>query len=182
MADTEKKWYVLRAVSGKEGKVKEYIDTQLRLNEKLAERVFEVLLPMEKHATVRKDGKRVVKEKLSLPGYVLVQANMSPDVASTLRFMPNVLGFLGGMSDPSPVRQADINRLLGNVEETELDEVQDIPYLVGETVQVTDGPFSGFHGVIEEVNTEKHKLKVMVMIFGRQNPLELSFMQVAKEE
>ena len=76
MADTEKKWYVLRAVSGKEGKVKEYIDAQLRLNEKLAERVFEVLLPMEKHATVRKDGKRVVKEKLSLPGYVLVQANM----------------------------------------------------------------------------------------------------------
>ena len=118
MADTEKKWYVLRAVSGKEAKVKEYIDAQLRLNEKLAERVFEVLLPMEKHATVRKDGKRVVKEKLSLPGYVLVQANMTPDVASTLRFMPNVLGFLGGMSEPSPVRQADINRLLGNVEDT----------------------------------------------------------------
>ena len=84
-----KEWYVLRAVSGKEAKVKEYIDAQLRLNEKLAERVFEVLLPMEKHATVRKDGKRVVKEKLSLPGYVLVQANMTPDVASTLRFMPN---------------------------------------------------------------------------------------------
>ena len=98
MADTEKKWYVLRAVSGKEAKVKEYIDAQLRLNEKLAERVFEVLLPMEKHAAVRKDGKRVVKEKLSLPGYVLVQANMTPDVASTLRFMPNVLGFLGGLN------------------------------------------------------------------------------------
>ena len=104
------------------------------------------------------------------------------DVASTLRFMPNVLGFLGGMSDPSPVRQADINRLLGNVEDTELEEVQNVPYVVGETVQVTDGPFSGFHGIIEEVNAEKHKLKVMVMIFGRQNPLELSFMQVAKEE
>ena len=182
MAETEKKWYVLRAVSGKEAKVKEYIDAQLRLNEKLAERVFEVLLPMEKHATVRKDGKRVVKEKLSLPGYVLVQANMTADIASTLRFMPNVLGFLGGMSDPSPVRQADINRLLGNVEDTELEEVQNVPYVVGETVQVTDGPFSGFHGIIEEVNAEKHKLKVMVMIFGRQNPLELSFMQVSKEE
>ena len=112
---------------------------------------------MEKHATVRKDGKRVVKEKLSLPGYVLVQANMTPDVASTLRFMPNVLGFLGGMSEPSPVRQADINRLLGNVEDTELEEVQNVPYMVGETVQVTDGPFSGFHGIIEEVNAEKHK-------------------------
>ena len=79
------------------------------------------------------------------------------------------------MSEPSPVRQADINRLLGNVEDTELEEVQNVPYMVGETVQVTDGPFSGFHGIIEEVNAEKHKLKVMVMIFGRQNPLELSF-------
>lgn len=182
MADTDKKWYVLRAASGKEAKVKEYIDAQLRLNEKLAERVFEVLLPVEKHATVRKDGKRVIKEKLSLPGYVLIQANMNADVASALRFMPNVLGFLGGTSEPTPVRQNDINRLLGNSEDTVLDEVQDIPYVVGETVKVTDGPFSGFHGVIEEVNSEKHKLKVMVMIFGRQNPLELGFMQVAKEE
>lgn len=182
MADTEKKWYVLRAISGKEAKVKEYIDAQLRLNTKLAERVFEVLLPMEKHASLRSNGKRVIKEKLSLPGYVLVQANMTPDIASTLRFMPNVLGFLGGTSEPSPIRQADINRLLGNVEETEVNDMQDVPYSVGESVKVIEGPFAGFHGVIEEINTEKHKLKVMVMIFGRQNPLELSFMQVSKEE
>ena len=181
MADIENKWYVLRAISGKESKVKEYIDAQLRMNSKLAERVFEVLLPMEKHTSLR-NGKRVVKEKLSLPGYVLVQANMTPDVASTLRFIPNVLGFLGGTSEPTPVRQADVNRLLGNVEDVEAGNMQDVPYSVGESVKVIEGPFSGFHGVIEDVNTEKHKLKVMVMIFGRQNPLELSFMQVAKEE
>ncbi|WP_019036016.1 transcription termination/antitermination protein NusG [Prevotella amnii] len=181
MADIENKWYVLRAISGKESKVKEYIDAQLRMNSKLAERVFEVLLPMEKHTSLR-NGKRVVKEKLSLPGYVLVQANMTPDVASTLRFIPNVLGFLGGTSEPTPVRQADVNRLLGNVEDVEAGNMQDVPYNVGESVKVIEGPFSGFHGVIEDVNTEKHKLKVMVMIFGRQNPLELSFMQVAKEE
>ena len=181
MADIENKWYVLRAISGKESKVKEYIDAQLRMNLKLAERVFEVLLPMEKHISLR-NGKRVVKEKLSLPGYVLVQANMTPDVASTLRFIPNVLGFLGGTSEPTPVRQADVNRLLGNVEDVEAGNMQDVPYNVGESVKVIEGPFSGFHGVIEDVNTEKHKLKVMVMIFGRQNPLELSFMQVAKEE
>ena len=95
--------------------------------------------------------------------------------------MPNVLGFLGGTDHPSPVRDSDVNRLLGNVEETELDEVQEIPFIVGETVKVNDGPFSGFHGVIQEVNTEKHKLKVMVMIFGRENPLELNFGQVSKE-
>ena len=181
MANTEKKWYVLRAVSGKEAKVKEYIDAELRQNAKLAERVFEVLLPTESHASLR-NGKRVVTEKLSLPGYVLVEAIMNSEVASTLRFMPNVLGILGGVAEPTPVRQAEVNRLLGNVEDTALEEVQDIPYTVGESVKVTDGPFSGFHGIIEEVNTEKHKLKVMVMIFGRQNPLELSFMQVAKEE
>lgn len=181
MADIENKWYVLRAISGKESKVKEYIDAQLRMNSKLAERVFEVLLPMEKHTSLR-NGKRVVKEKLSLPGYVLVQANMTPDVASTLRFIPNVLGFLGGTSEPTPVRQADVNRLLGNVEDVEVGNMQDVPYNVGESVKVIEGPFSGFHGVIEDVNTDKHKLKVMVMIFGRQNPLELSFMQVAREE
>ena len=151
------------------------------MNSKLAERVFEVLLPMEKHTSLR-NGKRVVKEKLSLPGYVLVQANMTPDVASTLRFIPNVLGFLGGTSEPTPVRQADVNRLLGNVEDVEAGNMQDVPYNVGESVKVIEGPFSGFHGVIEDVNTDKHKLKVMVMIFGRQNPLELSFMQVAREE
>jgi len=181
MAETEKKWYVLRAISGKEAKVKEYIDAELRQNLKLAGSVFEVLLPTESHASLR-NGKRVVTEKLSLPGYVLVQANMNSEIASILHFMPNVLGFLGGMAEPTPVRQVEVNRLLGNVEDSVLEEVSDIPYTVGESVKVTDGPFSGFHGIIEDVNTEKHKLKVMVMIFGRQNPLELGFMQVSKEE
>jgi transcription termination/antitermination factor nusG len=181
MAETEKKWYVLRAISGKEAKVKEYIDAELRQNLKLAGSVFEVLLPTESHASLR-NGKRVVTEKLSLPGYVLVQAYMNSEIASILRFMPNVLGFLGGMAEPTPVRQVEVNRLLGNVEDSVLEEVSDIPYTVGESVKVTDGPFSGFHGIIEDVNTEKHKLKVMVMIFGRQNPLELGFMQVSKEE
>ena len=106
---------------------------------------------------------------------------MVGDVAHTLRFMPNVLGFLGGLDNPSPVKQSDINRMLGNAEETEIQEDVNIPYLVGDSVKVTDGPFSGFSGIIEEVNTEKRKLKVMVKIFGRKSPLELGFMQVAKE-
>ena len=180
MAETEKKWYVLRAVSGKEAKVKEYIEAELKHNAMLAAHVSQVLIPMEKHAAMR-NGKRVVREKISLPGYVLVEADLKGDVASALRFMPNVLGFLGGMSNPSPVTQTDINRILGTVEETELSEDFNIPYMVDETVKVTDGPFSGFSGIIEEVNNEKHKLKVMVKIFGRKTPLELSFMQVEKE-
>ena len=135
---------------------------------------------MEKTVTTRND-KRVVKEKISLPGYVLVEAELKGDVAHTLRFMPNVLGFLGGLDNPTPVRQSDINRILGAVEDTELTDEVNIPFVVDETVKVTDGPFSGFNGIIEEVNTEKRKLKVMVKIFGRKTPLELSFTQVEKE-
>lgn len=180
MAETGKNWYVLRAVSGKEAKVKEYIEAEMKHNTLLSTHVSQVIIPMEKHASLR-NGKRVIKEKISLPGYVFVEASLDGDVAHTLRFMPNVLGFLGGLDNPSPVPQADINRMLGTAEETELVDDVNIPYVVDETVKVIDGPFSGFSGVIEEVNSEKRKLKVMVKIFGRKTPLELGFMQVEKE-
>ena len=152
----------------------------MKHNTLLSTHVSQVVIPMEKHASLR-NGKRVIKEKISLPGYVFVEASLVGDVAHTLRFMPNVLGFLGGLDNPSPVPQADINRMLGTAEETELVDDVNIPYVVDETVKVIDGPFSGFSGVIEEVNTEKRKLKVMVKIFGRKTPLELGFMQVEKE-
>ncbi len=178
---TGMKWYVLRAVSGKEGKVKEYIDAAKKHNDVLNTHVGEVLLPTEKYATLQ-NGKRVVKEKLFLPGYVLVQAILQGEVAHMLRFIPNVLGFLGGMDNPQEVRQSEINRILGTAEETAIESAElAIPYNVDDTVKVTDGPFSGFQGVIEEVNTEKRKLKVMVKIFGRKTPLELNFTQVEKE-
>ena len=180
MAQTGMKWYVLRAVSGKEAKVKEYLEALMKNDALLAANVGQVLLPTEKYAQLR-NGKRVVKEKLFLPGYVLIEANLQGEVAHTLRFMPNVLGFLGGLDNPTPVRQADINRILGNAEETEIVNEVSIPYEVNDKVKVTDGPFNGFSGVIEEVNTEKRKLKVMVKIFGRKTPLELGFMQVVKE-
>ena len=180
MAETSKNWYVLRAVSGKEAKVKEYIEAELKHDALLRSHVFQVLIPMEKQAMLR-NGKRVEKEKISLPGYVFIEAALKGEIAHALRFMPNVLGFLGGLDNPSPVPQSDINRMLGAAESTELANDIDIPYSVDETVKVTDGPFSGFSGVIEEVNTEKHKLKVMVKIFGRKTPLELGFMQVEKE-
>ena len=175
------KWYVLRAVSGKEAKVKEYLEALMKHDPVLEANVGQILLPTEKYAQLR-NGKRVVKEKLFLPGYVLVEANLQGEVAHTLRFTPNVLGFLGGLDNPSPVRQADINRILGTAEETAIrTEEISIPFSIDEAVKVTDGPFSGFSGIIEEVNAEKHKLKVMVKIFGRKTPLELGFMQVEKE-
>ena len=175
------KWYVLRAVSGKEAKVKEYLEALMKKDAMLAANVGQILLPTEKYAQLR-NGKRVVKEKLFLPGYVLVEANLQGEIAHTLRFMPNVLGFLGGLDNPTPVRQSDINRILGTAEETIIKtEEASVPYMVDEAVKVTDGPFSGFSGIIEEVNTEKRKLKVMVKIFGRKTPLELGYNQVEKE-
>lgn len=174
-------WYVLRAVSGKEGKVKEFIEAAKKHNDVLNASVGEILLPTEKYAMMR-NGKRVIKEKLFLPGYVLIQARLQGEVAHMLRFIPNVLGFLGGLDHPEVVRQADINRILGTAEESSIENTDvAIPYNVDDTVKVIDGPFSGFSGVIEEVNTDKRKLKVMVKIFGRKTPLELAFTQVEKE-
>ena len=181
MAETGKKWYVLKAVSGKEAKVKEYLEALMKNNPSLANNVGQILLPTEKYAQMR-NGKRVVKEKLFLPGYVLVEARLDGDVAHTLRFIPNVLGFLGGMDNPSPVRESDINRIMGTAEDTAIrTEEVSVPYELDEAVKVTDGPFSGFSGIIEEVNVEKRKLKVMVKIFGRKTPLELGFNRVEKE-
>ena len=181
MSETGMKWYVLRAVSGKEAKVKEYLEAAIRNIDVLKDNVGEILLPTEKYAVLR-NGKRVIKEKLFLPGYVLIQARLQGEVAHTLRFMPNVLGFLGGLDNPTPVKQADINRILGSAEETAVEATEiTVPYNVDDAVKVIDGPFSGFSGIIEEVNVEKRKLKVMVKIFGRKSPLELSFTQVEKE-
>lgn len=179
MTEAGMNWYVLRAVSGKETKVKEYIEAEMKHNTLLSTHVSQIVIPMEKHTTLR-NGKRIIKEKISLPGYVFVEASLVGDVAHTLRFTPNVLGFLGGMENPSPVSQSEVNRMLGNAEESELMGDMNIPFSLNETVKVVDGPFSGFNGVIEEVNNEKRKLKVMVKIFGRKTPLELSFMQVEK--
>ena len=180
MADSNKKWYVLRAISGKESKVKEYIETDVKLRG-LTDKVSQVLIPTEKVVQVR-NGKRIVKEKPYLSGYVLVEAELVGDIAYLLRNTPNVLGFLGGMDEPTPIRQAEINRILGTVDE--LQETSDeslLEFSVGEVVKVNTGPFSGFNGVIEEINTEKKRLKVMVKIFGRSTPVDLGYMQVDKE-
>lgn len=173
-------WYVLRAVSGKEVKVKEYIETEMKHNKLLKDHVSQVLIPIEKKVVLQ-NGKRVEKEKISLPGYVFVEAVLVGDVAYTLRFVPNVLGFLGGLDNPSPVTDAEINRMIGNSEESEIKGDSEVPFNVNDNVKVVDGPFSGFSGVIEDVNPDKHKLKVMVKIFGRKTPLELGFLQVEKE-
>lgn len=180
MAENKKQWYVLRAISGKEAKVKEYIDTDVKLRG-LTDYVSQVLIPTEKVVQVR-NGKRIVKERNYLPGYVLVEAELVGEIAYLLRNTPNVLGFLGGMDTPTPIRQSEINRILGTVDELqETVDDSNLEFMLGEVVKVNTGPFSGFNGTIEEINTEKKKLKVMVKIFGRSTPVELGYMQVDKE-
>ena len=180
MSDSQQKFYVLRAISGKENKVREYLEAQMK-NTDLGNYVSQVLIPTEKTYTMR-NGKKVIKERAYLPGYVLVEANLVGEVAHRLRQIPNVLGFLGGQDNPIPLRPAEVSRILGTVDELqEQPEELDVQYYVGETVKVIYGPFNGFSGIIEDLNAEKKKLKVIVKIFGRKTPLELSYVQVEKE-
>lgn len=182
MADASKKWYVIRAISGKEKKVKELIDMEVSRSN-MGSYIAQVLIPTEKFYQIR-EGKKVSKERNFFPGYVLLEADLTGEIAHTLKQMPNVIGFLGSEKggDPVPLRQTEVNRILGTVDElAETEEANYNPYHVGETVKVIDGPFNGFNGVIEEINEDKKKLKVMVKIFGRKTPLELSFMQVEKD-
>jgi len=180
MSEQVKKWYVVRAISGKEKKVKEYLESEIsRLN--LQDYISQILIPTEKVYQVRK-GKKISKERNYFPGYVLIEASLVGEIPHIVKNIPNVLGFLGTKGEADPIRQTEVNRILGKVDElAEQGEEVNIPYIVGESVTVIDGPFNSFSGIIEEINEEKKKLKVMVKIFGRKTPLELGFMQVAKE-
>ena len=181
MTDSVMKWYVVRAIGGQENKVKSYIETEIsRLG--LSDFVSKVLVPKEKVIQIR-DGKKINKEKVYFPGYIMVEANLAGEVPHVIKSITGVIGFLGETKggEPVPMRRSEVNRMLGKVDELAIqDENIAIPFTSGETVKVVDGPFNGFDGTIEKVNEEKRKLEVMVKIFGRKTPLELSYMQVEK--
>ncbi|WPP52529.1 transcription termination/antitermination protein NusG [Catalinimonas niigatensis] len=179
------KWYVVRAVSGKEKKVKEYLEKEIAINN-LGEHIPQVLIPSEKVMEMR-NGKKRVRERNFFPGYIMISADLQKgNVYDTITSIPNVIGFLGSNEKgddktPIPLRPNEVNRILGKVEDTDEEEVKmETPYMIGEEVKVMDGPFSGFIGNIEEVFEERKKLKVMVKIFGRNTPVELNYMQVEK--
>jgi transcriptional antiterminator NusG len=182
--NSEKKWYVLRAIGGKEKKAKEYIDNEVhRLG--LENLITQVLIPVEKVYQIR-GGKKVSKDRVLFPGYVFIEMILTGEIQHILIDIPNVIGFLGDGSKKGtviiPLRPSEVSRMLGSVDEIQDKEEQiTTPFYIGDAVKVIDGPFNTFSGTIEEINEEKKKLKVMVKIFGRKTPLELSFMQVEKE-
>lgn len=197
MAETEKKWYVLRAAGGKEKKAKEYIENEIK-RLKLGDYVSQVLIPTEKVYQV-KNNKKVSKDRIFYPGYILIEANLTGEIQHILRNIPHVSGFLTGRVEriekkdgkdvvvidnkaPIPMRLQEVNRILGIADELKDKEEENItPFFIGEPVKVIDGPFNGFDGTIEEISEDKKKLKVGVKIFGRKTLLELNFVQVVKE-
>ena len=181
----ELKWFVLRVISGKEKKVKSYLETEVERS-KLSNFIPQILIPSEKVYEMR-NGKKRVRERNFFPGYVLVSADLTNGEAYHLvNSIPGVIGFLGGngtssSKEPVALRQTEVNRILGKVGEIdEFEEKLESPFIKGESVKVMDGPFSGFTGSVEEIFEEKKKLNVMVKIFGRNTPVELNYMQVEK--
>jgi transcriptional antiterminator NusG len=176
------KWYVVRAVSGQENKIKAYIENEIsRVG--MESFIEDILVPSQKVVQIRK-GKKVTKDKTYFPGYIMIKANLAGEVPHVIKSVTNVIGFLGETKggDPIPLRKSEVNRMLGKVDELALQEDSNvtIPFIYGENVKVIDGPFNGFDGTIEKIKEDKRKLEVMVKIFGRKTPLELSYMQVEK--
>lgn len=180
--DAKTKWYSLRVISNKERKIKERIDKEIEIAG-WEEVIQQVLVPTEKVYKIR-NGKKVISEKNLLPGYILIEADytrFNSDVVQGIQGLKDVMHFLG-RENPIPMRDYEIHRLLGKIDESqEGEETLVEPFIVGEEVKVIDGPFNNFVGTIQGVNEEKKKLKVIIKVFGRDTEMELNFMQVEKQ-
>ncbi len=180
MADT--KWYCLRVVSNKERKIKERLDMEIDRSG-WRDIVPNVIVPTEKIYKIR-NGKKVIQERTLLPGYIMVEAvngKFSVDIIQTLASIKDVIHFLG-KDNPDPMSEDEVKRLLSKVDSSEeAGESLAEPFIIGEEIKVTEGPFQNFVGTIQEVNEEKKKLKVIIKVFGRGTEVELNFMQVEKQ-
>lgn len=177
----EKKWYVLRVRTGKEEKVRQYIESE-KERSGLGEYIERVLIPKEREPKI-KNGRRIFKEKIMYSGYVFVEADLTREVAHKLKDIPEALNFLGSGSgmEPMPLSASEVEAMLSKVDKLAQQSDDFVPFFTeGDKVKVVDGPFNTFEGVVEAINNEKKKLRVMVRIFGRGTPLELDFIQVEK--
>jgi len=172
-------WYVVHAYSGFENQVKRALEERIA-RARMEEHFGEILVPTEEVVEMRQGAKRKSERKF-FPGYVLVQMDMNDDTWHLVKDAPKVMGFVGGTSDrPAPISEREADLILQRVQEGVDKPRPKVLFEVGEVVRVTDGPFNDFNGVVEEVNYEKSRLRVSVLIFGRSTPVELGFGQVEK--
>ncbi len=180
-AEQETKWYVLRIVSGKERKVKEHLDKEVKING-WGNVILQILCPVEKVFKVQ-NGKKVLREKTLFPGYIMLEAlegKLNDTMIQGITGVTSVIHFLG-KEHPIALRKTEVNKMFGKLDEVSEQGIGYAePYIVGETIKIIDGPFNDFNGTIEEVNEEKKKLKIVVKIFGRATPVELNYSQVEK--
>ena len=175
------RWYAIHVFSGHEKKIQRYLENEIE-RAGLNELIPRILIPSEDVIEMR-DGKKRVKNRIFFPGYMLVEMELDNKTQHIVLNAPGVTNFVGPKNQPVPLKEDEVNRILGRVEEREEGgEIIDIPYREGDAVKVVDGPFTEFTGVVEEVNREKKKIKVMVSIFGRSTPVELDFLQVELEK
>lgn len=174
------RWYVVHAYSGFEDQVMRSLKERIERSG-LQDKFGEILVPTEEVVEMR-DGKKRKSDRKFFPGYVLVQMEMNDDTWHLVKECPKVLGFIGGTSDrPAPITNAEADAILQRVEDGVDRPKPKVLFEPGEVVRVTDGPFTDFNGVVEEVNFEKSRLRVSVLIFGRSTPVELEFSQVEKD-
>ena len=174
------RWYAIRSYSGHENKVKAYIENEVKLADpklRMNEHIASVIVPSEKVYEMR-DGKKRTKTRNFFPGYVLIQCMMDKDTKHLILNTPSVISFVGPKNMPVPLREDEVRKILGRMEEKKDLETPEVRFRAGDPVRVIDGPFNTFSGFVQEVNQEKMKLKVMVSIFGRKTPVELDFSQV----
>ncbi len=170
------KWYVVHTYSGHENKVKSYIEAAKK-NIDVGDKIGRVIVPTEEVVEM-KDGRKTTSLKKFLPSYLLVELDMDKESLYFVTSVPGVTSFVGPGRRPQPLREEEVNRILGQIERRPVEETSAVPYQVGDRVKVIDGPFSDFIGLVDDINPEKSKIKVMVSIFGRNTPVELDILQV----
>jgi transcriptional antiterminator NusG len=171
------KWYVLHANTGHENKVQRNIQSSIRTTDEV-QKYFGDVLVVTQEITEMRNGKRVTSKRKFFPSYILIEMVLNDETLHFMNNIPGVSRFVGAGDRPTAISDAEADRILGRMKKTEEKAVQEIPYNVGDAVEVIDGPFSDFSGVVNEINADKGKLKVMVSIFGRETPVELDFLQV----